>query len=274
LFLRHSDYYGGLGIGVLIQKGENHMPKSFRFILPLLLIVALVALALPSSASNSESTLRQETPTVEATVDVTETATVEPTATDVVPVELLVNGGFEGLDGDGDLEPWIHAGNPGEKVKCNKNNKVFAHSGNCAFRFKGNPLKSGTVSQDVDLTGYTVGLGDTLTFSLWIDGKATADGNGKAKVRYDTGGKGKAKVNFNPTSGYVQVIDGLAVEADITTIKIVLKHAGAAGRFLVDDVSLLLTEGEVPSATATATVDMTATPEATETTQAELVPLP
>jgi hypothetical protein len=272
------------------------MPKSPRFILFVVAALALIVWALPASASNMQSPLRQETPTetpadstatteptaeptTEPTVDATATVDVTATATTSAPIELLENGGFENRDEDDKplLDPWVHEGNPGEKVKCNQDTKVFAHTGDCAFRFKGNPLKSGVVKQTVDLTGFSVGEGDTLTLTLWINGKIEAAGKGKVKVKFADGAKAKGNAPFANTNGeWVQIEGDVLLEGDdVSQVTVQLKHAGKAGKFLVDDVSLLLTKGDAP--TATPTVEVTGTPDGTPAsteTPAALLPLP
>ncbi|HEX2622133.1 MAG TPA: choice-of-anchor Q domain-containing protein, partial [Phototrophicaceae bacterium] len=99
--------------------------------------------------------------------DTPEVPTETPTSTPDpgTSTELLVNGGFETIGGNGkpDVAPWTVSNSTGDKVKCNTGDKIFSNTGNCAFRFKGvtgeNAKLSQVVTPDItSLAGETVSL--------------------------------------------------------------------------------------------------------------------
>src|SRR5690606_27806401 len=88
-------------------------------------------------------------------------------------IDLLTNNGFE-ADANGDKIPDGWSGKKTDlpkkdKLKCNKNGKVFTNSGECAFMFKGNPDGSKSkLKQSITNTDAIVN-GSTLIFSAYVD---------------------------------------------------------------------------------------------------------
>ena len=137
-------------------------------------------------------------------------------------VELLTNAGFE-LDTNGDKIPDGWSGkktdlSKADKQKCNKNGKVFARTGNCAFMFKGNPDGSKSkLRQNVTNTAAILNS-DTLTLSAYVDARSAAPGSkiAMAKFKLSDGSKIKLQLSIpaSPTAGY-----GLLTQtAPLTTI--------------------------------------------------------
>jgi hypothetical protein len=216
--------------------------------------------------------------------DVAMTSTPEPataTPTEEPGVELLVNGGFEALDANNkpDITPWVVKNGIGDKAKCNKDkdgngvpDKIFSHTGNCAFRFKGGAGENSKLQQNVDLTGLTPAVGDALNFSAWVNGGNAPALKAKVRVKY-TDGTEKGKINADVVAGsaYVEITGSTDIASTaIDKISVAFKNKAASGKSLVDDVSLRWVSDALPTATVEATtaptLDVTAaTPTITPT---------
>lgn len=159
----------------------------------------------------------------------------------LIPVELLTNGGFESNAAGWDVK------NPsGDKVKCNKpeKSKVFAHSGECAFRFKGKPGENATLKQTI---ASGVNVGDALTLSGYVNARGAVNGKLKVVVKYADPqlGKSKITVNINTETGGVYVplntfqsVLTTPVTAPVQKIKVKVKNKGTSGKVYYDDLSL------------------------------------
>jgi subtilisin-like proprotein convertase family protein len=240
----------------------------------------------PAPTSTPEGTaVATETPDATATVDqtptvdVTATVDLTPTATstEVPGAELLDNGGFEAKDAnnDPDLTPWTVKNGTGDKIKCNKDkdgdgtaDKIVSHTGECAFRFKGFPGDNSKLVQAADLTGVTLIPGDALNLSVWVDAPGTPDGKIKLRVKYsDATEKGKLNIDLAATSGYTELTGQLLLASSaVENIKLTIGSKAASGKVYVDDASLILAAGGVP----TGTPESTTTPDSTPS----LLPLP
>jgi hypothetical protein len=180
----------------------------------------------------------------------------EAITTGECPIELLVNTSFE-TDTDGDKIPdnWPGTTLTGDKQKCNKDtdgdgtpDKIVAHTGNCAFAFKGSVGENSVIEQTVvDVSAVTVA--DSFQISMWVSGKNADKGAVyKLKFNYANGAKDSLKLSSgvgtfdftNYTSGILQLPDA------VTSVSATIKYKGAAGKVTVDDVSLSLTELGVP----------------------------
>jgi subtilisin-like proprotein convertase family protein len=152
------------------------------------------------------------------------------------PQELLVNGGFET-----ELEPaWSVKDSVGDKIKSNKDTKVFAYTGENAFRFKGNDGAAGKLVQKIDGAALTnVFAGDTITFSGWYNTTANVGKFGVVKVGYeDEDLKTKLELSGTATTAYTPVGVSSFLEANPTKIKVILKYENTSGKLYVDDLSL------------------------------------
>jgi hypothetical protein len=197
-----------------------------------------------------------ETPTDEATP--TATATDEPGTT-----ELIDNGDFENLDGDGkpDVTPWVVKNSSGDKAKCNKDkdgdgvpDKIFANTGNCAFTFKGVAGDAGKLEQTIDLTGVTLGVGDALNLTFSAQTKAGSTGKAKSVFKYGDGTKTKITVDITDTSDVYAAFAGSGnlTSTDVTKSKINFKMTTETGKLYVDGVSLKHVVGTAPTETPAA----------------------
>jgi hypothetical protein len=192
-----------------------------------------------------------------ATVALTTTATVEqtgtptagqtPTATGEAGIQLIENGSFDVLNAEEKpvLVPWTVKNGVGDKTKCNKVDKVFARTGNCAFQFKGSAVEASSLRQDIDLTGLIFNSNSILRLSVFA--KATnAAVNTKVKLRVtysDGADKGKITLSIIQNEDYTEFPDTLSLaSANIQKIKLQISNKSTAGKVLIDDVSLHLYE--------------------------------
>ncbi|MBC8100244.1 MAG: hypothetical protein H7Y11_12430, partial [Armatimonadetes bacterium] len=146
--------------------------------------------------------------------------------------ELLLNGGFEtDSDDNGTPDGWT-AKNTGiasaDKQKCDKPGKPLAHSGTCAFQFRGNPDgSSSTLEQTIsDTSGLT--NGSSVTFSAYLDPRSSTPGAvfGKAQLKYSDDSKQKFELRV-PTGGravedytLLQDTQPLLIPAGVTVVKL------------------------------------------------------
>jgi hypothetical protein len=170
----------------------------------------------------------------------TATGEVTPEITDTLlaPVELLVDGGFEAAASN-----WTVRNTTSDKVKCNKPNKVIAHTGNCAWRFKGGAGENAKIRQ-VMTTG--ANIGDRLTLSGVVN--ASGDVNSKVKIviTYQDQNipKSKLTVNVNTvTNGYVplanfQPVLTTYIDAPPEKLKFQVKNSSTSGKIYYDALSL------------------------------------
>ncbi|MBC8170779.1 MAG: hypothetical protein H7X77_03880 [Anaerolineae bacterium] len=192
-----------------------------------------------ATATATEPPLETATPTATATDVLVETAT----ATEVVGVDLLVNGGFEAVDAESkpDLTPWVLKNGVGEKVKCNKEAKVFAHTGICAFRFKGGVGENSKIQQNIDLDGLIFAVGDALDLSLFVNASnAATAAKVKVTVKFDDATEaGKINEAITSTAGYVEILGGYdLLSANVSKIKVQVGNKSAAGKLYVDTMTL------------------------------------
>jgi hypothetical protein len=178
-------------------------------------------------------------------------ATLVPTATTPPTVSLLVNGGFE-IDSDNDKLPdgWTAKktnADKADKLKCDKDDKLIAHSAPCAFAFSGNPDGStSTLSQSIDPAAlYDGGM---LTLSAWVDPKSAPVGTkfAQAKLSFSDGSSTKLKLSLPNANGYIQQTDTATLDLTGKTVmsaKLDLKYDQPGGKLYVDDVMLTIAHG-------------------------------
>jgi hypothetical protein len=184
-------------------------------------------------------------------------------------VELLTDGGFE-ADTDGDNLPDQWKGKKThlvkkDKLKCNKNGKIFANSGNCAFMIRGNPDGSkGRLQQTIADTSAIVD-GSILTLSAYanlVQARPLAL-IGRAKIKLSNNEKIQLMLTVpgQVSPGYNQLTDSISVSIPdgVTVRKAVVAFGYASGlidesssKLFVDDVSLTVTTTEVPAFQLTA----------------------
>lgn len=153
--------------------------------------------------------------------------------------ELLSDGDFE----DVETTAWTIKKGAGDKIKCNKEDKVFSHTGECAFKFKGGPNESTKIVQNISLDGLTFAEGDVVDFSAFTKGnKPAIKGKVKVVIGYGDGTSTKLKPAIGPSSDYVEVTDsGTLTSGDVNKIKVMVINKSTAGKLFVDDVSLMHT---------------------------------
>lgn len=173
-------------------------------------------------------------------------------------VELLTNGDFE-TDADTDKIPdgWnaTNTSDPqSDKLKCNKVDVPVAHSGECAFMFRGN-ANGATTKINQNASDFTALVdGATLQFSAYLDPRSATPGEtfAKAKVKLSNGNKLILKLAVPASSSravedYVLVSASapLALEgATVVKVSTQLRNRETGGKFLLDDISLTV-QGEV-----------------------------
>jgi subtilisin-like proprotein convertase family protein len=180
----------------------------------------------------------------------TSTPTVTPTELPGGAVELVQNGGFEEVDGAGEpvLAPWEVKNSTGDKIKCNKEDKVFANSGTCAFRFKGGPDEASAIQQNLDLTDIVPQAGDTVDFSWAMNVPAGSVGKSKIVIKYSDGTEPiKASADWEETVGYENWGTTASVVLDsgnIDKIKFSASNKSVSGKVYFDDISVIYTPAE------------------------------
>ncbi|HEX2618668.1 MAG TPA: hypothetical protein VHL11_00940 [Phototrophicaceae bacterium] len=197
--------------------------------------------------------------------------------TDPLTVDLLYNGGFEvDLDADKLPDDWSGSNTDvkkSDKLKCDPS---LAHTGDCAFMFRGNPDgTSSKLTQSVpDLSQLIDGA--NLHFSAFIDPRSGTPGTtfGKVKVALSDGGKlgldllipASNAVLTRAAADYAEVTDDLTLNlngATATKVKVLFTTSQVKGKFLIDDASLIVTNDILP--TPTRTPQATLTPSSTLT---------
>jgi hypothetical protein len=200
-------------------------------------------------------------------------------------IELLTNGDFE-TDLNTDKIPGGWTGKntsltKSDKLKCNKPDDVIAHSGECAFMFRGNPggIASKLMQTISDVSALTDG--STVQFSAYIDPRSGTLGAifGKAKISLSDDSKITLKLVIPAGNDYSQVVDSAVLNLageTITQVKIQFITKQTQGKFLIDATSLIVISPELPTVTpentdipntptTTPTDDATQTPPLTET---------
>jgi hypothetical protein len=150
--------------------------------------------------------------------------------------ELMSNGGFElDTNNDGVPDGWKGQNLTGDKRVCN----AMAHTGTCAFRFKG---RSGENSRLVQPLIGVFNIGDTLTLRAYVR-STTITGGAKIQlvVNYTTLPTDKATLPIGSGwSGYNLLSDSITLAGDAAKVKVIIRYNNpvAAGKFFVDNVSL------------------------------------
>jgi hypothetical protein len=151
------------------------------------------------------------------------------------PTNLVSNGDFEE-----ELTDWTVKNAVGDKVKCNKEDKVFSNTGECAFRFKGGAGENSKIQQVLDITGATFVAGETLDLSAFVNGGASAVGTVKISVTYgDSTLPTKLKTSL-PTSGAYTELTG-SVDIDsvaVTKVKLMFTNKSTSGKIYIDTVNV------------------------------------
>lgn len=209
------------------------------------------------TATNTPTNTATSTPTHTATNTATHTATSTPTSTFTpdpdAPIEKVVNGGFEQARPVNNRLPsaWTAKRTKADRIRCDQvdANAIvivkYAHTGSCAFRFKGQPgRQTGNLTQVLDIAD--IATDDTLTLSAYFKG-VSVKGNNRvvAQIAFTGGDKLTLRLNSpKDTFDYTVVSDVYTVSEAIKRIKVRVIFVGTKGQLYVDDVSLTLTKAE------------------------------
>jgi hypothetical protein len=163
-----------------------------------------------------------------------------PTPTITAPTtELLSDGSFES-----DAAGWEVKDATGDKVKCNKEGKVIAHTGNCAWQFKGGDGENSKIQQTIT-SGATPG--GSITLSGFVNAKGAVNSKIKIVVAYLNPSIPKSKISVDvsgETAGsYIplstfQTALSTDVVAPFEKIKVQVKNSSTSGKVYYDELSL------------------------------------
>lgn len=191
--------------------------------------------------------------TATATNEPTATSTNQPTPTATSTpqsgaVELIANGGFETGSGADPSQPasWDVKNTTGDKLKCNKPEKVIANSGECAFKFKGKPGEQARLKQLAP--AFEVQPGETLSLSVFVWAKNVQPGLNRVKVVvvYPTAPKEKMLLTVDQNgTGYEELTASASAPETPDKIKVIVNSRSETGRTLIDDFSLIANEAAV-----------------------------
>jgi hypothetical protein len=179
-----------------------------------------------------------------------QTSAFTVTSINTGPIQMLASSGFEG-DPNGWKVPtgWTNVGPlQGDKVRCNTQTETFAHTGSCAYQFKGRPGEISKLTSPVPFKSYGLMAGDKLGLSAFIDqqtGKANAVVVVLKVVYKDPNlAPEKLKIRLSETAqaGFVEMTAGkdITLLGDVKKIKVSVQYAAGSGKFVVDDVSVSL----------------------------------
>jgi cyanophycinase len=164
---------------------------------------------------------------------------------EALPVNLLINGGFEQVTVDTSLpEFWQGKGlSEQDVVKTDKTDKIISREGSRAFKFQGSASKNSWLVQK--LAGDDLEAGETLTLSAYLRGKNLVEGAGiKLKVKYTDTALPADKVASDALVGsfeYTALDASLALAGAPAQIKVQVgyKSAAATGKAYFDFVTLM-----------------------------------
>lgn len=145
-------------------------------------------------------------------------------------------------NGDKLPDHWEVKNQTKDRHKCNKPDKIIAHTGICVFQFKGGILEKSKLVQDIALDSRTFNNGDVLTLSLVINAPGTtARGKVKLIVKYsDSTEQDKFMQDFASTSQYSNFGGALTLESgNVEKILVQIDHRSPSGKVHIDTASLI-----------------------------------
>jgi hypothetical protein len=129
----------------------------------------------------------------------------------------------------------------GAKQKCNKDTKIFAYSGSCAWQAKGIG-STGKIEQLLPVTNLIAD--DTLIVSTYAEAKNNGTGaQVRLRVTYANTSLPKGKINLTMNSGtygYTYFSQPLVLAGVPSKIKIMVRNTSTTGRVRFDLVSVSL----------------------------------
>ncbi|HEX2621775.1 MAG TPA: hypothetical protein VHL11_16570, partial [Phototrophicaceae bacterium] len=141
-------------------------------------------------------------------------------------------------------DAWIGKNLQGDKLKCNTEEKIVAHTGLCAYRFKGGAANKSKLQQDIILDPLILDGGNTLTLTGYAKtGSSPLAFKVKVRVSYADDTTAKIVLTASPASGdYVPLngADNLSLNGkSIDLIRVQIKDKSTGGKIWIDSMSLL-----------------------------------
>jgi hypothetical protein len=145
------------------------------------------------------------------------------------------------LDGDKLPDSWTGKNLTKDKMKCDTATKVIAHTGQCAFLFKGSPAENSKLLQIALIDGLIFNSGDVLNLSVYVKAPgASVSGKIKLRVMYANGETGKSTAKLETSVDYAEVIGTLELaRSDVVRVKFEIDHRSSGGKVYLDDASLI-----------------------------------
>jgi CSLREA domain-containing protein len=176
--------------------------------------------------------------------------TFTPTATIQGVSEVLRNGNFE-VNSKSAKVPDFWKGSKLTKDKhvCN-GDKMVAHSGSCAFQFKGVPGENSKLTQKLEAVEFAnFAAGNVFQLTVWVDKKGLKSGAQVTAIfkyvnpNLGNNGKDKVKVSIEKGTGaYAQLTAApFTLKGTLSGLSVKVSYKGDSGRMYVDDVSLIRT---------------------------------
>jgi hypothetical protein len=204
------------------------------------------------STSSEEVTTTKSSTLAPATPSATGSVPSEPTpsATLEGSTELLLNGGFEDPgSSDNSAHKWEHNRLDNNKRVVNKVNrpgkfdKVVAYTGTAAYKFKGSPQTDTRITQVIKDPQATTGK---LVLQAWVKAKKVEAELTlvNVKIIYIDGTKEVLALSMpnTSTSEYTQLSNSINMAGVPKKLKVQIGISGN-GKFVIDDVSLMITDG-------------------------------
>jgi hypothetical protein len=178
-----------------------------------------------------------------------------PTPTPTAPAfgELLVNGHFEQAEWSGNPTGWTIKNGTGDKRKCSEDtdsdgipDKIVAHSGECAFQFKGSAGERSKLQQTVDLTTLPLTQSSVLQVRAYVKAPGTPNAKLKLRIKYSDGtDTRKTVLEINAPTGIYTLLTadlGFASLA-LDNARVSFDNRAASGKLWIDDASLIVITG-------------------------------
>lgn len=174
----------------------------------------------------------------------------------VCETNLMVNGTFEANE-DGKVklpDGWQGVGAlKGDRELTDTPQKTLAYSPPHAFQFKGFTGEQSRIVSKADLRGHEMAKGDVLTLSAMVDQRSGVPGAQivRATVKFADGKQQTYRLRLSKLkiAGYVQLSVSRPLKFDnVKQIKVEVFYQKPSGKFIIDDVKLLLTKADATPA--------------------------
>jgi T5SS/PEP-CTERM-associated repeat protein len=152
----------------------------------------------------------------------------------------VANPGMEDEGGRAALpRGWVPSNDSAQRRKCNRQGKVFAHTGECAYQLVG----AGAAHElEQTLVGLVGEAGRSLTLTAWAKGRKIPVGT-KPTLQLELLSSGmvvkRSQLHLPSGSyGYTRFARTFTVPSAYDEARIHIRYDGTSGKLLVDDVSL------------------------------------